>query len=178
VRRPAPTPARSQRLNAGPGSTRAASQQRRQAAAHHTLPRLLTAPSDSRSVWSAPACWRCRRAALRPETSHPAPAFHKRPDGLLTRLDCPFEGRVPPRPDGNDSMKEPGSTRAKKRRGRYPSIRRGETRPSNAGRHGSCPSIGRHARFGADLSAMPCFWKVGFHPGRETLPKQPIPTME
>ena len=73
----------------------------------HTLPRLLTAPSNSRSVWSAPACWRCRRAALRPETSHPAPAFHKRPDGLLTRLDCPFEGRVPPRPDGNDSMKDP-----------------------------------------------------------------------
>jgi len=83
---------------------------------------LATAPSTSRGVWSAPACWRCGRAPLRPETSHPAPAFHKRPDGLLTRLHCPFEGRIPPGPDGNDSIGGPGSTRAKGRRGTHPSI--------------------------------------------------------
>jgi len=29
------------------------------------------------------------------------------PDGLLTRRHCPFEARVPPRPDGNDSMEGP-----------------------------------------------------------------------
>ena len=65
------------------------------------------APPRSRSAWSAPACWRCRRVTARLETYHPAPAFHKPPDGLLTRLHCPFEGRVPPRPDGNDSVKGP-----------------------------------------------------------------------
>ena len=32
--------------------------QRRQAAAVHALPRLRTAPPNSRSAWSAPACWR------------------------------------------------------------------------------------------------------------------------
>jgi|GEM_PF-2179853 len=65
------------------------------------------APANVRSPWSAPACRRCRRALLRPETSHPTPAFHKRPDGLLTRRHCLFEGPAPPRPDGYDSMKGP-----------------------------------------------------------------------
>jgi len=49
------------------------------------LPRPCTAAPNARSVWSAPACWRCRRAPLHPETCHAAAAFHKRPDGLLTR---------------------------------------------------------------------------------------------
>ena len=51
--------------------------QRRQAAALHTLPRLPTAPSTSRSVCRAPACWRFRRATARPETHRPRPARPK-----------------------------------------------------------------------------------------------------
>jgi len=96
----------------GPASALAHLPQRRQAAAVHALPRLPTAPSTSRSVWSAPACWRCRTTPLRPETYDSTSAFHKRPDGLLTRLHCPFEGRISPRPDGNDSIGGPGSSRA------------------------------------------------------------------
>ena len=56
------------------------------------------APPRSRSAWSAPACWRCGRAPLRPETYDPTPAFHKRPDGLLSRRHCPFEARFHPGP--------------------------------------------------------------------------------
>ena len=46
--------------------------QRRQAVAVPALPRLRTAPSRSRGVWSALACWRFRGTALLPETSCPA----------------------------------------------------------------------------------------------------------
>ena len=70
----------------------------------HDDKRLLP---NSRSSCIAPACWLCRRARLRPETSHPTQALHKRQDGLLTRGHCPFEGRVPPGPAGNDSMQGP-----------------------------------------------------------------------
>ena len=111
------------RLDGRPGAGCGTHTQRRQAAAVHALPRLPTAPSTSRSVWSAPACWRCRRATARLETYHPAPAFHKRPDGLLTRRHCPFEGpvppgprdaveRIPPRPDGVAAVPPIGGTSA------------------------------------------------------------------
>ena len=100
---------------AWPDSSLARHTQPRQADAVHPLPPLPTAPPNSRSAWSAPACRRCRRETPRPETSDPAPAFHKRPEGLLARLHYPFEGRISPRPDGNDSIGRPGSTRAKGR---------------------------------------------------------------
>ena len=70
----------------------------------HDDKRLLP---NSRSSGIAPACWLCRRAPLRPVTSHPTQALHKRQDGLLTRGHCPFKGRVPPGPAGNDSMEGP-----------------------------------------------------------------------
>ena len=65
--------------------------QRRQAAALRALPRPRTAPSNSRSVWSAPACWRCRnsdtaRADLPPHPyrarSMPDP-IHCSPDDIF-----------------------------------------------------------------------------------------------
>jgi len=42
----------------------------------------------------------------RKPTAHPylAGLFHARTCSLLTRRHCPFEGRVPRRPDGNDCM--------------------------------------------------------------------------
>jgi hypothetical protein len=94
------------------------------------------APPRSRSVWSASACWRCRRSLLRRETCHATAAFHKRPDWLFTQRHCPVEGRVPPPPDGNDSLGGPGSTRAKGRGGTHPSVsaRRLRGREAHGGR--------------------------------------------
>jgi len=51
----------------GLASTLARLPQRRQATAVHAPPRFRTAPPNSRSVWSAPACWRCWKAILPPE---------------------------------------------------------------------------------------------------------------
>ena len=47
-----------------PGSSLARVLPQQGAAAVSALPRLRTAPSRSRSVWSAPACWRFRSSAL------------------------------------------------------------------------------------------------------------------
>jgi len=58
------------------------------------------APSTSRSVWSAPACGRCRSTALLPETYCPTSASHRRHDFLRTRPHTPLEAPVPPRPGG------------------------------------------------------------------------------
>ena len=58
------------------------------------------APSTSRSVWSAPACGRCRSTALLPETYCPTSASHRRHDFLRTRPHRPLEAPVPPRPGG------------------------------------------------------------------------------
>ena len=93
----------------GPACDAAQVPQRRQAAALHALPRPRTAPSNSRSVWSAPACWRFPAATLRPEPCYPTPAFHKRPDGFLARGHLPGRG--------------PGSSRAKGRGGTHASNR-------------------------------------------------------
>jgi len=91
------------KAGAHPGPPHTAAASRRSPCAGATS----RAPPRSRSVWSAQACWRCRRVTARSETYRPRPAFHKRPNGLLTRRHCPFEGPVPPPPDGNDSMEGP-----------------------------------------------------------------------
>jgi len=105
--------------------------QQNRAAAVHALPRPRTPPPNSRSAWSAPACWRCHRATPGPGDNRPTPASHKRPEGLPAQGHCPVEGRVPPRPDGNASLEGPVPTRAKGRCGRRPSSGRGGTRPSS-----------------------------------------------
>jgi hypothetical protein len=148
----------------GPASAPAQLPQRRQAAALHALPRPRMAPANVRSPWSAPACRRCRRALLRPETSHPTPAFHKRPDGLLTRRHCLFEGPAPPRPDGYDSMKgpvPPGPTDATK--GVLPSdaVERVPPRPDGVG---VIPSFGGLA-VSSRVVGRAMLWRAGFHPG-------------
>ena len=120
--------------------------QRRPTTALQTLLRAPTALPTSRSAWSAPACWRCRRVTPRPETSHPAPVFHKRPDGLLTRRHYPFEGRVLPRPDGNDSMEGPVPLGPRDALEGVPPIGRGGTRSSKAGWRGTHPFIWRNGR--------------------------------
>ena len=116
---------------------------------------LATAPSTSRGVWSAPACWRCGRAPLRPETSHPTPAFHKPPDGLLTRLHCPFEGRIPPRPEGNDWRKDPVPP------GPRDAVERIPPRPDGVK---AIPSFGGLA-VSSRVVGRAMLWRAGFHPG-------------
>jgi hypothetical protein len=58
------------------------------------------APPRSRSVWRAPACWRCRSSALLPETYGPTFGSQKRHDFLRTRRHTPLEAPIPPRPGG------------------------------------------------------------------------------
>ena len=58
------------------------------------------APPRSRSVWSAPACWRFRSSALLPETYRPTFASQKRHGFLRTRRHTPLEAPIPPRPGG------------------------------------------------------------------------------
>jgi len=76
----------------------------------------------------------------------------------------PPQGRVPPRPDRNDSTQGPVSPGPRDAVEGVPPSHPLERAP-NAGRRGSPPSIGRHGRFGSDLSAVPWFWRAGFHPG-------------
>jgi len=68
-----------------PGSTPARNSQQQQGTGLAALPRLPAAPPTSRCVWSAPACWRCRRATRRPQTDRPKTALHKRQDFLEIR---------------------------------------------------------------------------------------------
>ena len=85
IRGPGFTAARWERFHGGPGSTRARNSQQQQGTGLAALPRLPAAPPNSRSVWSAPACWRCRRATRRPQTDRPKTALHKRQDFLEIR---------------------------------------------------------------------------------------------
>jgi len=84
----------------GLASTLARLPQRRQAAAVHAPRRFRTASPRSRSVWSAPACWRFRSSALLPETYGPTFASQKRHDFLRTRRHTRLEAPIPPRPGG------------------------------------------------------------------------------
>ena len=95
------------RLDGRPGAGCGTHTQRRQAAAVHALPRLPTAPSTSRSVWSAPACWRCRSSALLPETYRPSPASHNRPEFLGTRAHTPLKAQFHPGPGVGDPNRRP-----------------------------------------------------------------------
>jgi hypothetical protein len=72
-------PGRWLRFGGGPGSTRALITHR--AAASRRSPCAAAtsrAPPRSRSVWSAPACWRCRTTARLPQTYCPSPIFQAR----------------------------------------------------------------------------------------------------
>ena len=104
----------------GPDSTPARVPEQQRRTELHALPRLPTAPSTSRSVWSAPACWRFRRATPRPETYRPAPIFQARstPDPIPWSADDIYPqragfqagpGRVHPnrRPRPEDSKAPP-----------------------------------------------------------------------
>jgi len=58
---------------------------------------------NSRSVWSAPACWRCRGAPLRPETYRPRPTCLKRPKFCTTPPDTPCTAQLNAVPERENS---------------------------------------------------------------------------
>ena len=91
----------------GPDSTPARVPEQQRRTELHALPRLPTAPSTSRSVWSAPACWRCRSSALLPETYRPSPASHNRPEFLGTRAHTPLKAQFHPGPGVGDPNRRP-----------------------------------------------------------------------